>query len=62
MRVEEDFEQFIKLLNKNKVKYCIVDAYAVAFYGHTRATKDMDILIETSLDSAKKIFSTVKEF
>ncbi len=40
MNVQEDFEEFLKLLNKKKVEYLIVGGYAVAFHGYVRATKD----------------------
>ena len=43
MKVEKDYEDLLRLFNKNKVKYCIIGAYAVAFYGRPRYTKDMDI-------------------
>ena len=33
MRVEKDYEELLELLNKHKVKYCVVGGYAVAFYG-----------------------------
>ena len=32
MRVEKDFEELLGLFNKNKVRYCIVGAFAVGFY------------------------------
>ncbi len=32
MKIEKDYEALLKLFNKNKVRYCIVGAYAVAFY------------------------------
>ncbi len=62
MRVEKDYEEFLRLLNKNKVKYCIVGAYAVAFYGKPRFTKDMDILVEPSMENGKKIVKALSEF
>ena len=62
MRVEKDYEEFLRLLNKNKVKYCIVGAYAVAFYGKPRFTKDIDILIEPSMENGKKIVEALSEF
>ena len=46
MRTQKDFEELLKLFNKNKVRYCIVGAYAVAFHAEPRYTKDMDILVE----------------
>lgn len=62
MKVEKDYEEFLRLLNKNKVKYCIVGAYAVAFYGKPRFTKDIDILIEPSMENGKKIVRALSEF
>jgi hypothetical protein len=62
MRVEKDFEGLLKLLNKHRVRYCIVGAFAVGFYGYPRYTKDMDILIEPSLKNAQKIIKALTEF
>lgn len=62
MRVEKDYEEFISLLNKHKVKYCIIGAFAVAFYAKPRYTKDIDILIEPSKENAGKILSVLEEF
>lgn len=62
MKVEKDYEDLLKLFNKNKVKYCIIGAYAVAFYGRPRYTKDMDILIEPEVKNAEKIVKALDEF
>ncbi len=62
MRVEKDFEELLELLNKHKVIYCIVGAFAVGFYGYPRYTKDMDILIEPSLKNGQKIIKALTEF
>ena len=60
--VEKDFEELLELFNKNKVKYCIVGAYAVAFHAKPRYTKDMDILVEPDVKNAKKIVKSLDEF
>ena len=62
MKVEKDYEELLKLLNKHKVKYCIIGAYAVAFYAKPRYTKDIDILIEPSIDNAQRILRVLEEF
>lgn len=62
MKVEKDFEEFFALLNKHKVRYCIVGSYAVAFYAKPRYTKDIDILIEPSQKNAKKMVSSLNEY
>ena len=62
MRYEKDFEDFIKSLNKNKVKYCIIGAFAVGLYGYPRYTGDIDILVEPAPGNAEKIIKAIKEF
>jgi len=60
--LSKDFKEFIELLNENKVRYLVVGGYAVAFHGHPRYTKDLDIWIELSLDNANKILNALKKF
>jgi hypothetical protein len=62
MRVEEDFEDFIKLLNYHKVKYLIVGAFALIYYTHPRNTGDIDFFIEASSENAKKMMKVLAEF
>lgn len=62
MRVEKDFEELLELLNKHKVRYCIVGAFAVGFYGYPRYTKDMDIFVEPSLKNGQRILKALTEF
>lgn len=62
MRVEKDFEELLGLLNKNKVKYCIVGAFAVGFYGYPRYTKDIDIFVEPSLKNGQRIVKALNAF
>ena len=62
MKVEKDYEDLLELFNKNKVRYCIIGAYAVAFYVKPRYTKDMDILVEATVDNAEKILKSLEKF
>lgn len=62
MQVEKDYEELFKLLNKHRVKYCIIGAYAVAFYAKPRYTKDIDILIEPSIANSKKVVRALDDF
>ena len=43
MLLSQDFKEFLQSLNDNGVKYLIIGGYAVAFHGHPRYTKDIDI-------------------
>jgi hypothetical protein len=36
MNIQQDFEELLKLLEKNNVEYMIIGGYAVAFHGYPR--------------------------
>jgi hypothetical protein len=59
---ERDFEELLGLFNKHRVRYCIVGAYAVAFHARPRYTKDMDILVEPSMENGRNIVAALEEF
>jgi len=62
VKTEKDYEEFLTLLNKHKVRYCIIGAFALAFHARPRYTKVIDILVEASADNAKKILKALDEF
>ncbi len=59
---EKDYEEFLELLNKHSVRYCIIGSYALAFHAKPRYTKDIDILIEASSENAKMLLNALSEF
>ena len=62
MHTEKDYEDLLRLLNRHKVRYCVVGAFAVAFHSRPRYTKDMDILVEPSRANARRIIRVLTEF
>ena len=44
--LNDDFRDFIEALNKNKVDYVLVGAYAVILHGYRRTTGDMNIWVK----------------
>ena len=60
--LSKDFREFIELLNENSVRYLVVGGYAVAFHGHPRYTKDLDVWVELSPDNANKIIAALNKF
>jgi hypothetical protein len=62
LKAEKDFEEFIGLLNKQKIKYMIVGAYALALYAKPRNTGDLDIFVERSENNAKSMLQVLREF
>jgi predicted nucleotidyltransferase len=62
VKTEKDYEEFLALLNKHNVKYCIIGAFALAFHVEPRYTKDIDILIEASTENAENLLHALHEF
>ena len=60
--LNQDFKEFIQLLNDNQVNYLVIGGYAVAIHGHPRYTKDIDIWIEISEENSQKIIAALTEF
>ncbi|OGS32463.1 MAG: hypothetical protein A2474_07810 [Elusimicrobia bacterium RIFOXYC2_FULL_34_12] len=60
--IKDDFKDFIEILNKHKVDYCITGAYAVSFYSEPRSTRDIDFYIAHTKDNSKRIANAIKEF
>jgi hypothetical protein len=57
-----DFQDFLRLLNANAIKYVVIGGYAVAYHGYVRYTGDLDIFIEMSPNNAGKLVSALREF
>jgi hypothetical protein len=62
MIFEQDFIDFIELLNNHNVEYMVVGAHALAFHGRPRHTGDLDIWIKPSEENAERIVLVLKDF
>lgn len=62
MNLDQDFKEFIELLNRNQVKYLVIGGYAVSFHGHPRYTKDIDFWIEIDDANADRMLQSLDEF
>ncbi len=62
MKIAPDFKEFIACANDNEVRFLVVGGYAVAFHGHPRYTKNLDIWIERSSENAQKVLKTLHDF
>jgi hypothetical protein len=60
--INADFEEFFKILNRNRVKYLVVGGYAQIYYTEPRYTKDLDILVDRAKENAKKVYKSICEF
>ena len=62
MEVQEDFREFLALLNVNEVEFMIVGGYALAFHGAPRFTGDIDIFVKPDQQNARQIIKALVEF
>jgi hypothetical protein len=57
-----DFKEFLRLLNANRVDYLVVGGYAVGLHGYPRATADLDIWVRALPDNAERIMQALRTF
>ncbi len=62
MALSPDFKEFIELLNTHNVAHLVVGGYAVAFHGHPRYTKDIDIWIHRDPINATRMMAALDAF
>lgn len=62
MILDQDFKEFLQSLNNSQVKYLIIGGYAVAFHGHPRYTKDLDVWVELSEKNAACLVQALEDF
>jgi hypothetical protein len=58
----DDYEELVALLNRCKVQYIIVGAYAVGYHGYIRATTDMDIFVNSAPANSARLAAVLLEF
>lgn len=62
MALNQDFKEFLQSLNANNVRYLVIGGYAVAFHGHPRYTKDLDIWIDIDKQNAANVIKALADF
>jgi len=58
----DDFKEFLRLLNANRVDYLLVGGYAVGLHGYPRATVDLDVWVRATPDNADRIVRALRSF
>ncbi|CAM2009986.1 nucleotidyltransferase domain-containing protein [Acanthopleuribacter pedis] len=62
MNIQHHFKELLALLEKNQVEYVVVGGYAVAYHGHPRFTKDIDIFYRRDDENLEKLKSSLVVF
>ncbi len=57
-----DYRDLIECLTRHGVENILVGAYALAFHGYPRYTRDLDVWIARSTENARRLQAAMKEF
>lgn len=57
----QPFREVVKSLNSRKVRYLVIGGNAVALHGVPRNTFDLDILIEPTLQNARRVLDALRD-
>ena len=58
----QDFKDFLRLLDAERVEYLLIGGYAVAYHGYPRATEDIDLWIASNPENAQRMVNALKQF
>ncbi|MEB2312367.1 MAG: hypothetical protein OZ921_00555 [Sorangiineae bacterium] len=58
----DDFRDLLIELHDAGARFVVVGGYAVAYHGHPRATKDLDILVQADPDNARRVYAALVAF
>jgi hypothetical protein len=58
----QDFQDLLIELADAEAEFVVVGGYAVAYHGHVRATKDLDILVRANPENAQRVYRALAEF
>ncbi len=57
-----DFKDLLSSFTGADVRFMVVGAYALAYHGHVRATKDLDVWVECSPANAARVYAALADF
>jgi len=60
--LDPDLRDILSALNAHEVKYLLVGGYAVGVYSEPRATKDLDIFIQSDPENGEAVFRALAEY
>jgi hypothetical protein len=62
IKLPDDFRDLLLELVGAGAEFVVVGGHAVAFHGHPRATKDLDVLVRAEADNARKVYQALAAF
>jgi len=62
MEPDQEFREFVELLEFHGVKFVIIGGYAVISHGYPRYTGDIDFFVEKSHENVRKLVNVINEY
>lgn len=62
IELPDDFRDLLIELADAGAEFVVLGGHAVAFHGHPRATKDLDVLVRATTDNARKVYRALASF
>ncbi len=60
--LNKDYKEMLQILLEDEVRFLVVGAYALGILGHPRATGDIDIWVDASVENSEKLYRSLKKF
>jgi hypothetical protein len=62
IELPEDFRDFLIELSDAGAAFVVLGGHAVAFHGHPRAAKDLNVLIKADADNAARVYRALAAY
>jgi hypothetical protein len=62
IELPDDFRDLLVELADASVDFVVMGGHAVAFHGHPRATKDLDVLVKAEPENARRVYAALAKF
>lgn len=62
IELPQDFRDLLIELHDAKADFVVLGGHAVAFHGHPRATKDLDVLVRADSANASRVYQALAAF
>jgi predicted nucleotidyltransferase len=62
IELPDDFRDLLIALHDAGAEFVVVGGHAVAYHGHPRATKDLDVLVRANAENATRVYRALASF
>lgn len=62
IELPDDFRDVLVELADAEAEFVVIGGHAVAYHGHPRATKDLDVFVRATEENAKRVYAALGAF